>query len=92
MSHRPDSDLKQERFSAKFLENPVVLLPVRTAKVHRPNSVRTYYSSRQICTLAYKLRPLGIENCKNSVLISTTAQRRNISSEALSSVLLLCYI
>jgi len=28
---RPDTALKQERFSTKFLENPVAQLPVRTA-------------------------------------------------------------
>jgi hypothetical protein len=31
VSHRPDAALKQERFLAKFLENPVAQLSVRTA-------------------------------------------------------------
>jgi hypothetical protein len=34
VSHRPDAGLKQERFLAKFLENPVAQLSVRTASVH----------------------------------------------------------
>jgi len=54
VSHRLDAALKQERFSTKFLENPVAQLSVRTAQVHRPNGVRTYYSSRPFCTSAYK--------------------------------------
>lgn len=54
VSHRRDGFHNQERFSAKFLENPVALLPVRTAQVHRPDGVRTYYSSRPFCTSAYK--------------------------------------
>jgi hypothetical protein len=54
VSHRPDAALKQERFSAKFSENPVAHLSVRTAQVHRPDGIRTYYSSRQFCTSAYK--------------------------------------
>jgi hypothetical protein len=54
VSHRPNAALKQERFSAKFFENPVVQLSVRTAQVHRPDGVRTYYSSRPFCTSAYK--------------------------------------
>jgi hypothetical protein len=49
VSNRLDVSLKQERFSAKFSENPVVQLSVRTAQVHRPDGVRTYYSSRQFC-------------------------------------------
>jgi hypothetical protein len=54
VSHRPYAGLKQERFSAKFLKNPVAQLSVRTAQVHRPDGVRTYYSSRPFCTSAYK--------------------------------------
>jgi len=54
VSHRPDAGLKQERFSAKFLENSVAQLSVRTAQVHHPNGVCTYYSSRPLCTSAYK--------------------------------------
>jgi len=53
-SRRPDAGLKQERFLAKFLKNPVAQLFVQTAQVHRPDGVRTYYSSRPFCTLAYK--------------------------------------
>jgi hypothetical protein len=34
VSHRPDAALKQERFSAKFLEDPVAQLAVQTASVH----------------------------------------------------------
>jgi hypothetical protein len=34
VSHCPDAGLKQERFSAKFLENPVAQLSVRTAFIH----------------------------------------------------------
>jgi len=34
VSHRLDAALKQERFSAKFSENPVALVSVRTASVH----------------------------------------------------------
>jgi len=54
VSHRPDAALKHERFSAKFLENPVAQLSVRTAQVHCPEGIRTYYSSRPFCTSAYK--------------------------------------
>jgi hypothetical protein len=54
VSHRPDAALKQERLSAKFLENPVAQLFVWMAQVHRPDGVRTYYSSRPFCTSAYK--------------------------------------
>jgi hypothetical protein len=92
VSHRPNATLKQERFSAKFSENPVALLSVWTAQVHHPDGIYTYFSSRPFCTSAYKYRPLGIENCKNSVLNSTSAQRRYFSSEAIASVLLLHYI
>jgi hypothetical protein len=79
MSHHPDAALKQERFSAKFSENPVSQLSVRTAQVHSPDGVRTYYSSRPFCTSAYKWRPRGIENYKNSVLNSTSSQRSSRS-------------
>jgi hypothetical protein len=34
VSHRPDTDPKQERFSAKFSENPIAQLSVQTASVH----------------------------------------------------------
>jgi hypothetical protein len=34
VSHRPDAGLKQERFLAKFLENPVAQLSVWTVSVH----------------------------------------------------------
>jgi hypothetical protein len=54
VSHRPDAALKHERFSAKFLENPVAQLSVRTAQVHRLDGICTYYSSRPFCTSAYK--------------------------------------
>jgi hypothetical protein len=54
VSYRPAAALKQERFSAKILENSVALLSVRTAQVHRPDGIRTYYSSRPFCTSAYK--------------------------------------
>jgi len=52
--HRPDAALKQERFSAKFSEDPVAQLSVLTAQVHRPDGVRTYYISRSFYTSAYK--------------------------------------
>jgi hypothetical protein len=52
--NRPDAALKQERFSSKFSKNLVAQLSVRTAQVHRPEGVRTYYSSRPFCTSAYK--------------------------------------
>jgi hypothetical protein len=51
---RPDAALKQERFSTEFSENPVVQLSVRTAKVHRPDVVRTKHCSRPFYTSAYK--------------------------------------
>jgi len=54
VSHRPDAALKQENFQRKILKNYVALLSIRTAQVHYPNSVRTYYSSRPFCTSAYK--------------------------------------
>jgi hypothetical protein len=54
VSHRPDAGLKQERFSAKFLENPVAQLSVRTPQENRPDGVRTDYNSRPFCTSAYK--------------------------------------
>jgi hypothetical protein len=41
VSHRPDAGLKQERFSAKFSENPVAQLSVRKAQKHCPDGVRT---------------------------------------------------
>jgi hypothetical protein len=54
VSHRPNDVLILERFSAKFLKNPVALLPVRTAQLHNPDGVLTYYCSRPFCTSAYK--------------------------------------
>jgi hypothetical protein len=54
VSHRPDEALKQERFSAKFSENPVAQFFIRMAQVHRLDGVHTYYSSRPFCTSAYK--------------------------------------
>jgi hypothetical protein len=52
--HRPDEALKQERFSAKFSENPVAQVSVGTAQVHRPDGIHTYFSSHPFCTSAYK--------------------------------------
>jgi hypothetical protein len=54
VSYRLDAALKQERFSAKMSKYYVALLSVRTAQVHRPDGVHTYYSSRPFCTSAYK--------------------------------------
>jgi hypothetical protein len=54
VSHRSNGALKQEKFSAKFPENPVTQLSVRTAQVHCPDGVCTYYSSRPFCTSTYK--------------------------------------
>jgi hypothetical protein len=36
--------LNRKDFSAKFLENLVVQLSVRTAHVHRPDSAQVYFS------------------------------------------------
>jgi hypothetical protein len=44
--HRQDAALKQERFSGKISKILVVQLSVRTAQVHHPDGVRSYYSSR----------------------------------------------
>jgi hypothetical protein len=92
--------LNRKDFSRKLLKNPVLLLSVQTAQVHRPDGVRTYYCSHPFCTSSYKQRLLGIENCKNLVLNSTSVQRSNferllswlIFSEAIASVMLLRYI
>jgi hypothetical protein len=54
VSHRPDAALKQERFSAEFSENPVTQLSVWTAKVHRPDGIRTKHYSRPFEPSAYK--------------------------------------
>jgi hypothetical protein len=70
---RPDAALKQKRFSMKISEILVAQLSIRTAQVYRPECVRTYYSSRPFEPSAYKQRPLGIENYKNSVLNSFRA-------------------
>jgi len=51
----------------------VAQLSVRTAHVHRPDGAQVYFSWRSFEPPAYKLRPLGTENCKNSVLNSSTA-------------------
>jgi hypothetical protein len=84
--------LNRKDFSAKFLEKSIAQLSVRTALVHRSDGTRIYHCSRLFCSSAYKWRPLGIENCKNSILNSTSAQRSYFSPEAIASVLLLCYI
>lgn len=83
--------LYRKDFSAKFLKNLVAQLSVRTANVHRPDGAQVYFTWRPFCTLAYKLRPLGTENCKNSKWIPLELREVFIPSEALSSVLLLCY-
>jgi hypothetical protein len=54
VSHPPDSSLKQERFSAEFLENLVVQLSVRMAKVHRPDGVHTKHCGHPFEPPAYK--------------------------------------
>jgi len=36
--------LKRKDFSAKFLENPVAQLSVRTAHVHHPNGAQAYFA------------------------------------------------
>jgi hypothetical protein len=54
MFHRPDVALKQKRFLVKISKNSVALLSVLTAQVHRPDGIRTYYSSHPFCTSAYK--------------------------------------
>jgi len=43
--HRPNADLKQERFSAKISEFLVAQLSVRTAHVHRQDYTRIFHSS-----------------------------------------------
>jgi hypothetical protein len=42
---RPDTALKQERFSAKISEILVAQLSVRKAHVHRPDGTRVFHSS-----------------------------------------------
>jgi hypothetical protein len=54
MPHHSDAALKQERFSAKISQILVAQLSVRTAQVHRPDGVRTYYYSRPFEPPAYK--------------------------------------
>jgi hypothetical protein len=61
--------LNRKDFSAKFLKNLVAQLSVRTANVHRPDGAQVYFAWRSFEPLAYKYRPLGTENCKNSVWI-----------------------
>jgi len=46
--------LNKKDFQRNFSENPVAQLSVQTVQVHRPDGVRTYYSSRPFCTSAYK--------------------------------------
>jgi len=54
MSHHPDAALKQERFLAKISEILLEQLSARTALVHRPDGVRTYYCGRPFEPSAYK--------------------------------------
>jgi hypothetical protein len=54
VSHCSDAALKQERFSAKISKILVTQLSVRTAQVHRPDGVRTYYCNRPLEPSAYK--------------------------------------
>jgi hypothetical protein len=44
--HRPNTALKQERFSTKISEILVAQLSVRTAHVHHPDGTRVFHSSR----------------------------------------------
>jgi len=65
--------LNRKDFLVNFSENLVAQFSIRTAHVHLPDGAQVYFACRSFEPPAYKYRPLGIENCKNSVLNSTTA-------------------
>jgi len=77
---RPDNSVSPSgsgsqtgKIFSENLKNSGAQLSVRTVNLSHPDGVRTYYCSLPFEPSAYKQRPLGIENCKNSVLNSFRA-------------------